>query len=100
MPTIRRKKFTREFKEEAVKLLERDARSGDEIAQELGVRRAILYRWRRELGLQPAAVGSVAEALSPNEREELKRLRREVAQLRMDKEILKKATAFFAKESK
>jgi len=100
MPKLKRKKFTKEFKLEAVRLLESDRRTGDEIARELGVERGMLYRWRRELGIQPAAIGSVSEALSPDEREELRRLRKEVARLREDKEILKKATAFFAKESK
>jgi transposase len=100
MPRQKRKKYTREFKEEAVRLLEQDERSGDDIAKALGIDRGMLYRWRRELGLKPAPLGRVSEALSPDEREELRRLRKEVAQLRMDKEILKKATAFFAKESK
>ena len=100
MPKSKRRKYTQEFKEEAVRLLERDERSGEDIARELGVDRSALYRWRRELGLKPAAIGSVSEALSPDEREELRRLRKEVVRLREDKEILKKATAFFAKESK
>jgi transposase len=60
----------------------------------------MLYRWQRKLQGGPKVVGSLEEALSPGEREELRRLRREVEQLRMDREILKKATAFFAKESK
>jgi transposase len=96
----KRKKYTRQFKEEAIRLLESNERNGRDIARELGVGHAALYRWRRELGLRPAPIGSVSEALSPDEHEELRRLRKEVAQLRMDKEILKKATAFFAKESK
>jgi len=96
----KRKKYTREFKQEAIRLLESDERNGRDIARELGVEQATLYRWRRELGLKPLPIGSLSEALSPDEREELRRLRKEVAQLRMDKEILKKATAFFAKESR
>ena len=100
MPAKKRKRYTKEFKQEAVRLLESDQRQAREIARELGLDQAMLYRWRRELGLGPAALGSVSEALTPDEREELRRLRKEVAQLRMDKEILKKATAFFAKESK
>ena len=100
MPKVKRKRFTKEFKQEAVRLLETDPRSGDEIAQDLGIERGMLYRWRRELGVTPAVVASVNQALSPDEREELRRLRREVEKLRMEREILKKATAFFAKESK
>jgi len=100
MATNRRKRYTTEFKQEAVRLLNTDPRSGREIARELGVQQSMLYRWQRQLQGGPKAIGSVAEALSPDEREELRRLRKEVAQLRMDQEILKKATAFFAKESK
>ena len=96
----KRKKYTREFKQEAIRLLENDERNGRDIARELGVQQTTLYRWRRELGLKPPPIASVSEALASDEREELRRLRKEVAQLRMDKEILKKATAFFAKESK
>jgi transposase len=100
MPRNKRKKYTKEFKQEAVKLLENSAQNGRDVARELGVSHAMLYRWRRDLGLKPAALSTLSEALSPDEKEELRRLRKEVAQLRMDKEILKKATAFFAKESK
>jgi len=100
MPKVKRKRFTKEFKQEAVRLLETDPRMGDEIAHDLGVDRPMLYRWRRELGVAPPVIASVEQALSPHEREELRRLRKEVEQLRMEREILKKATAFFAKESK
>lgn len=100
MPKTKRKQYTKEFREDAVKLLDSDGRSGREIARELGLEQATLYRWRRELGLKPPVISSVSQAISPDEKEELRRLRKEVAQLRMDKEILKKAAAFFAKESK
>jgi transposase len=100
MPKNRRKRYTTEFKQEAVRLLNSDPRSGREIARELGVQQAMLYRWQRELQGGPKAIGSAAEALSASEREELRRLRKENDQLRMEREILKKATAFFAKESK
>ena len=100
MPTSKRKRYTAEFKEEAVRLLNSDSRPGREVARDLGVQQAMLYRWQREMGGGPKAVGSVSEALSPSEREELRRLRKEVRRLEMEREILKKATAFFAKESK
>lgn len=100
MTKQKRRAFTKEFKQEAVRLLESDGRSGDDIARELGLERATLYRWRTELGIKPAPIGSISEAMSVDEREELRRLRKEVQQLRMDKEILKKAAAFFAKDSK
>lgn len=100
MPTSKRKRYTTEFKQEAVRLLNSDPRPGREIARELGLQQAMLYKWQRQLQGGPKVVGSLDEALSPGEREELRRLRKEVEQLRMEREILKKATAFFAKESK
>jgi transposase len=100
MPTSKRKRYTTEFKQEAVRLLNSDSRPGREIARELGVQQAMLYKWQRKLQGGPTVVRSLDEALSPGEREELRRLRKEVEELRMEREILKKATAFFAKESK
>lgn len=100
MPKTKRKRYTTEFKQEAVRLLNSDPRSGREIAREMGLQQSMLYRWQRQLQGGPQVVGSVAEALSPGEREELRRLRKENERLRMEREILKKATAFFAKESK
>ena len=100
MPTSKRKKYTREFKQEAVRLLNSDPRPGHDIARELGVQQAMLYKWQRKLGGGPKVVANLDEALSPGEREELRRLRKENEQLRMEREILKKATAFFARESK
>jgi transposase len=100
IPRRKRRKFTKEFKEEAVRVLEHDERSGAEVARSVGIDRGVLYRWQRELRGKQVAIGTVPKELLPDEREELRRLRREVRQLQMDKEILKKATAFFAKESK
>lgn len=66
-----------------------------EAAKSLGIAANMLYRWK-ELQEKKAE----GEALSDDERVELKRLRKEVKELRMEKEILKKASAFFAKEMK
>jgi transposase len=100
MPKKKRKRYTAEFKVEAVRLLETDPRPGADIARDLGIDRGMLYRWQRQLGRRATTVSSVEQVLSADEREELRRLRKRVAQLEMDREILKKATAFFAKESK
>ncbi len=66
-----------------------------EAAKSLGVASNILYRWKTQIESQLEG-----KALSVDEREELKRLRKENKYLRMEKEILKKASAFFAKEMK
>lgn len=89
-----KQKYTQEFKQEAVKLVTEQGYKVSEAARNLGIDRSLLDRWRREL-----TVEVTGERLSGPEREELERLRSEVKRLRMEREILKKATAFFAKES-
>jgi transposase len=91
-----RKNYPPEFKEEAVKLITEQGYPITEAARNLGVNATMLGRWKREIegcgkdasGLQ----GGVAMQA------ELKRLRKENSRLKMEREILKKAAAFFAKE--
>ncbi len=64
-------------------------------AKLLGIGSSLLYKWKEKIEVQREGV-----ALVEDERDELKRLRKEVKALRMEKEILKKASAFFAKEVK
>jgi transposase len=87
------KKYTREFKEEAVALILEQGYTVPQAAKSLGIAPSLLYKWKE--GAQKAAS---KEALPESERDELKRLRKENKELRMEKEILKKASAFFAKE--
>ncbi len=92
MPKTR---FTREFQDEAVRLVLTSGRSQRAIADDLGVNRSTLARWMAEhQDTRPSS------AMPPNEdvMAELKRLRRENEVLRQERDILKKATAFFAKE--
>src|SRR5688500_11673698 len=92
-----RRIHTPEFKAEAVKLVRNSDRSIAEIARELDVGRSLLARWVRQADVDE---GNGPEgALTTAEKEELQRLRREVKELRMEKEVLKKAAAFFAKEN-
>ena len=92
------KVFTKEFKLEAVRLLENSGRPAAEVARELGIRRNQLYKWQQQLRnkVERAFPG---RGLHPEMADELTRLRRENAQLKEERDILKKATAFFAKES-
>jgi len=93
----KRKKYTEEFKREAVRLLEtRGERTVADVAASLNVPENLLHSWRRRYSDTAAAV---RKERGETPEEELKRLRRENAQLKRDKEILKKATAFFAKEN-
>jgi len=94
-----RRTFTREFKLEAVRLSMEDDRSGAEVARELGIHRNLLYKWRKEL-LEDEEESFPGRGNLKASEAELQRLRREVARLREDQEILKKALVFFSKESK
>ena len=93
-----RKQYTREFKQEAVWLVEKEKYRVAEAARSLGISRNMLDRWMREYRKQKeqAFPGSGNESSGPDE---LSRLREENRRLRMEKEILKKAAAFFARES-
>ena len=97
-PRKRRKQFTKEFKLEAVRLLEQDERSATQIAIDLGIERGQLYKWQRALrakGTEAAFRGPGALALS--ERSEIERLKAELRQIKEERDILKKAAAYFAK---
>lgn len=89
------KTYSKEFKEESVSLITEQGYSVAEAAKSLGIGTSMLYKWKQTLEDQQSG-----KSLSSDEREELKKLRKEVKNLRMEKEILKKASAFFAKEMK
>ena len=93
----RYRKFNKEFKEEAVRLVTETDRSIASVAKEIGVNDVTLGNWVRQARIDAGL--ERPEELTTEERQELKRLRKEVKQLQMEKEILKKATAFFAKEN-
>ena len=94
----KRRRFSAEFKAETVRLIESSSKSIHQMALELGIGETALRRWVDEAEVE--AGRGRAGALKHSEREELVELRRENQRLRMEREILKKATAFFAKESK
>jgi transposase len=93
----KRKKHTEEFKREAVRLLEnRGERTIADVAASLGVAENLLHAWKRKLG--SAAQQVRAERGGETPEEELKRLRRENAQLREERAVLKESVAFFARD--
>ena len=95
----KRRMFTREFKVEAVSLATRQGLSFAETARRLEIGQNLLRKWKEQL----AAEGSKAFAAKAQPtalEEEVRRLRAENDRLRMEREILKKATAFFVKESR
>ena len=89
------KQYPTEFKEEAVALIHEQGYSVAEAAKSLGIGTSLLYKWKEKAEAQRDS-----NAVSEDERSELKRLRAENKTLRMEKEILKKASTFFAKEMK
>jgi len=87
--------YSKEFRLEAVRLLESSGRPIPKLARELGVSAQSLRNWSRQIDVDEGK----AAGLSSGEREELRRLRRELRTVTEEREILKKAAAFFAKES-
>ena len=96
MAKRKRRAFTEEFKAEAVRLVRDSGKSVPTVARELDLTETALRSWVRQAEVD--AGQGPAGALTTAEREELGQLRREVRTLRMERDILKKATAFFAKE--
>ena len=89
----KRPTYSPEFRAEAVRLAKSSSESLPTIARELGITPPTLHRWIEQT--RPATM----DPLMPDERSELKQLRREIRRLREERDILKKATAFFAKQS-
>jgi transposase len=87
--------YPMDFRREAVELLRRSGQTVPQLAAELGVSPQSLRNWAKQLDVDEGR----AQGLSSDEREELRRLRRELRVVTEEREILKKAAAFFVKES-
>ena len=96
---MERRKFSREFKIEAVRLVRERGVSVPQAARDLDLHENMLRRWVKELSVDPAQAFPGNGQMKP-EQLEIDRLRREVAKLRAERDILKKAAAFFAREAK
>ena len=93
-----RRRFNREFKVEAVRLVKDRGVSVAQAARDLDVHENVLRKWVKEFGVDPAHAFPGHRQMKP-EQQEIERLRREVAKLKAERDILKKAAAYFAKES-
>ncbi len=101
--TTTRRQFTREFKLEAVRLTKESGKPQAQVAREWGIRPDMLRTWKRQAeGRAGFAAADVFPGNShqPRPDEELQRLRRENERLRQERDFLKKAAAYFAKESR
>lgn len=96
-----RRRFTREFKLEAVRLASEKGRRVSEVAEALGIRPDMLRNWKRQV---EGRAGLSSEDVFPgngkrtSQEEEIRQLRRENELLRQERDFLKKAAAYFAKE--
>lgn len=93
----RRRTFSREFKLEAVKLVRDRGVSAAQAGRDLGVHENVLRKWVRDFESDPREAFPGQGKLKP-EQEEIDRLRREVTKLKAERDILKKAAAYFAKD--
>ena len=91
-----RRKYDKEFKIQAVKLLLESGKTADEVAENLGINSGNLTRWKREYREDAESAFRGKGRLKPDE-EELRRLKKENADLKQEREILKKALAIFSR---
>jgi transposase len=95
----KRRKYDREFKVEAVKLVTGGGRAVAEVARNLGIHENLLYKWREKYTEDIAHAFPGKGRLKPAE-EEVRRMKRELADVTQERDILKKALAIFSKEPK
>ncbi len=97
MSQKKRRKYSKEFKDEAVKLITEQGYRVSEAARNLGIDSNMLGRWKRESEVDKVDHSNPVDLAAMES--ELQRLRKENKRLQMEREILKKAAAFFANES-
>ena len=95
-----KKTYSKEFKHEAVRLLETSDKTGVDVARELGIKRNQLYKWREELKAKGDDAFQGPGRRPADQDSQVAQLKKENAQLKEELEILKKAAAYFAREMK
>jgi transposase len=104
----KRRQFTREFKLEAVRLVTEEGRRLSEVARELGIRADMLRKWKQQAESRSGLSGSELSGADvfpghgklTSQDEEIRKLRRELELVKQERDFLKKAAAYFAKESR
>ena len=95
---MQRRKFSREFKLEAVKLVRDRGVAAAQAARDLDLHENVLRKWVREAEADPQSAFPGNGQMKP-EQQEIERLRRELARMKAERDILKKAAAYFARDS-
>ena len=96
---IHRRRFDAQFKLDAVRLIQENNRATRDIAKDLGVRPELLYRWKRELEEDPQSAFPGKGKLKP-EQDQLRQLQQELKRVTEERDILKKALAFFSRNAR
>ncbi|MCS6328007.1 MAG: transposase [Nitrospira sp.] len=97
MAALTRRQYPEEFKQEAVRLVRDSARPVAQVARDLGISESLLYRWRTQH--RQAEAQGTTRAGQRTEAEELTHLKRELVRVTQERDFLKRAAAFFARES-
>jgi transposase len=97
MPARTRRRYTEEFKKEAVRLVRESAHPVAQVARELGISDNVWYRWTAQH--RQAEAHGTTRAAQRAEAEELARVKRELGRVTQERDFLKRAAAFFARES-
>jgi transposase len=90
--------YTKEFKLEAIRLMNESDRPASQIAMELGIRRNQLYKWKEQMNKTGDVASPKKGRPRKDDQSEVSRLKQELKRLKEENEILKKAAVFFAKE--
>ena len=96
----KRTTYSKEFKLEALRQLELGDKPGTEIARELGIRRTLLYRWQEQLSKQGEGAFQGSGRKPMDQSNKVAQLEKELAEVKMERDILKKAAAYFARDLK
>ena len=94
----KRKKYSEAFRKEAVRLADQPDRTAADVARELGIHPGQIYNWRTQFNKLSKGQFTIADGTnySKAEKEEIRKLKKEVAKLKEERDFLKKATAYFA----
>ena len=96
----KRGRYSKEFKVEAVRLLQAGEKTGSELALELGVKRTLLYRWKDQVEQKGEASFGGSGRPKKDQQSEISKLKQELKEVKEERDILKKAAAYFARDLK